>query len=88
MSNEEFDVIVIYDVHEEFREVRDELKEVLKDYGARRLQYSVYYLRLTRRQLSRLIREIRRVIRRSKARVDIVLPCAKCFRELKCHEPL
>ena len=72
-------VYVIYDVHEEFESTRNRLRERLKDFGGVFLEYSVYVADLNPRDLSRMLKMIRRVIKGSKARVDIVIPCLRCL---------
>ena len=76
-------VYVIYDVHEEYESVRNKLREKLKDFGGIFVEYSVYVTDLNSRDLSRMLKIIRTLIRGSKARVDIILPCSKCLSRIK-----
>ncbi len=75
-------ILVVYDVSEEYENVRRRLRETLKDYGGIFLEYSVYMVELDKQGLHALIRDIRRVIRRADARVDILIPCRECLRKL------
>ena len=47
-------IIVVFDVLEEYREVRDELRRYLKDRGGFFRQYSVYEVDLPEREVSSL----------------------------------
>lgn len=76
-------VYVIYDVHEEYEAVRNKLREKLKDFGGIFVEYSVYLVDLNFKDLSKMLRVIRAVIKGSKARVDIIMPCSKCFNNIR-----
>jgi len=76
-------VIVVFDVLEEYREVRDELREFLKDMGGEFRQYSVYEADLSEREVRALLKGIRRILRRGGGRVDIVFPCSQCYRKMR-----
>ena len=56
-------VIVVFDILEEYREVRDELRKFLKDMGGVFLQYSVYEADLDPEGVRRLLRGIKRILR-------------------------
>ncbi|RLE87068.1 MAG: CRISPR-associated endonuclease Cas2 [Thermoprotei archaeon] len=76
-------VIVVFDVLEEYREVRDRLREFLKDMGGTFLQYSVYVADLDERGVERLLRGIRRILRRGAGRVDVLFPCERCLSKIR-----
>ncbi|RLE74384.1 MAG: CRISPR-associated endonuclease Cas2 [Thermoprotei archaeon] len=79
----EVKVIVVFDILEEYREVRDELREYLKDIGGNFLQYSVYVADLDKRGVEALIKGIRRILKKGGGRVDILFPCKKCYNNIK-----
>ena len=76
-------VIVVFDVLEEYREVRDELRRFLKDMGGEFRQYSVYEADLSEREVRALLKGIRRILRRGGGRVDVVFPCSRCYKRIK-----
>ena len=76
-------VVVVFDVLEEYREVRDELREFLKDMGGVFLQYSVYVAELDERGVEELLRGVRRILRKGGGRVDVVFPCRRCSSKIR-----
>ena len=72
-------IIVVFDVLEEYREVRDELRRYLKDRGGFFRQYSVYEVDLPEREVSSFLGGIRRIIRKGAGRVEVLFPCSRCY---------
>ena len=76
-------VIVVFDVLEEYREVRDRLREFLKDTGGEFLQYSVYVAELDEKEVRELLKGVRKILRRGGGRVDVLFPCRRCSSRIK-----
>lgn len=76
-------IIVVFDVMEEYREVRDELRRFLKDLGGRFLQYSVYEVDGGTALLETLRRGVEKIISKGGGRVDILIPCKRCYSRIK-----
>ena len=76
-------VIVVFDILEEYREVRDELRKFLKDMGGVFLQYSVYEADLDPEGVRRLLRGIKRILRKGGGRVDVIFPCERCYSRIR-----
>ena len=76
-------VIIVFDILEEYRKVRDELRIFLKDFGGRFLQYSVYELDCDRETLEKIRKGIERILKKGGGRVDILLPCNRCYDKIK-----
>lgn len=72
-------IIVVFDVLEEYREVRDELRRYLKDRGGFFRQYSVYEIDLPQREVASFLRGVRRIIRKGAGRVEVLFPCSRCY---------
>ncbi|MHA1593912.1 MAG: CRISPR-associated endonuclease Cas2 [Candidatus Baldrarchaeia archaeon] len=70
-------VFVIYDISED--DIRNELREYLKDWGGEWRQYSVFELDIREEDVEKLLRGIRRIVRRGTGDVRVVFPCAKCY---------
>ncbi|RLF08876.1 MAG: CRISPR-associated endonuclease Cas2 [Thermoprotei archaeon] len=75
-------VIVVFDIPVEHNKLRDELRELLKNYGGTFLEYSVYETELDERVVVELIEKVRRLLRRGAGRVDFVFPCERCYRKI------
>lgn len=76
-------VVVVFDILEEYREVRDELREFLKDIGGEFLQYSVYVADLDKSEVRMLLKGVRRILEKGGGRVDVIFPCRRCFSSIK-----
>ncbi|RLE64004.1 MAG: CRISPR-associated endonuclease Cas2 [Thermoprotei archaeon] len=76
-------VVVIFDILEEYREVRNELREFLKDMGGEFLQYSVYVADLDKSEVRILLKGIEKILRKGGGRIDIIFPCKRCFSNIK-----
>lgn len=76
-------VLVVYDVPVEYNAKREKLREHLKNYGGVFRQYSVYEVDLERRKLEELIEEISKIIRGVPCKVEIVMPCKKCYESIR-----
>ncbi|MHA1470293.1 MAG: CRISPR-associated endonuclease Cas2 [Candidatus Asgardarchaeia archaeon] len=62
--------------------MRAELRELLKDYGGQRLQYSVYELRMSYEGFEKLKPKIIELLKKGKGTVHILKPCKRCYRSI------
>ncbi len=76
-------VIVVFDILEEYRDVRDELRRFLKDFGGVFLEYSVYELDCDNDTFIKLKNGVKKILEKGGGRVDILLPCKKCYNKIK-----
>lgn len=73
-------VVVAYDVSDDRRRVR--LHHLLEGYGDP-VQYSVFECQLQRREIEKMKRAVRRVIRQSLDQVRYYYLCAACVRRIE-----
>ncbi len=76
-------VIVVFDIPVEYDKLRREVREYLKDFGGSFLQYSVYTLDCDEKVLERIVSGINRILTKGGGRVDIFIPCKKCFDKVR-----
>ena len=72
----------MFDIPVEYNKLRDELRELLKNYGGTFLEYSVYETELDERVIAELIRKVRRLLHKGAGRVDFVFPCERCYKKI------
>ena len=65
--------VVVYDVDDD--QVRDRVRELLKNWGGTRVQYSAFHLELEEPQLVELLQIIERLIEGSNAQVTAIPVC-------------
>jgi len=76
-------VIVVYDIPVEYPRLRDMVREFLKDLGGTFIQYSVYEADLDEEGLRELISGLEALLRRGGGKVDIFLPCSRCYSKIR-----
>ena len=65
--------VVVYDVAED--EVRDRIRELLKNWGGLRVQYSAFHLEVEEAQLIQLLQIVERLIEGCDAQVTAIPVC-------------
>ena len=70
--------LVIYDITDD--NLRNQVSELLKDYGLQRIQYSAFIGWLRRDRLKSLIIDLKSLIGESQENVQIFPVCDTCFR--------
>jgi len=73
-------VLIVYDISED--EVRDEVRDYLKNMGGRWLQYSVFELELEQDLLEEVAGVLRRILRKGTGDIRILRPCKRCYTEI------
>ena len=76
-------VIVVYDIPEEWGEVRRRLREALKNMGGVFRQLSVYEIDLEPRELPRLVEVVKAYVESCGGRAEIIQPCARCYAKIR-----
>ncbi len=74
-------IIVVYDITED--EVRNQLREYLKDLGGTWLQYSVFELDLTPQQIEKMTETLKRILSKGTGDIRILKPCKQCYQKIK-----
>lgn len=76
-------MIIVFDIPVEHDKLRDELRNMLKDYGGTFLQYSVYTIDLESDRLEELLSKIGKLLLKGGGRVDVFKPCGKCYKKIR-----
>lgn len=72
--------IVVYDVSSD--EDRDRIREVLKNWGGSRIQYSAFKIRLEPAELNQLLQVLRRLLGEGKGSIMAIPVCKACEAKL------
>ena len=76
-------VVVVYDIPEEFEEVRRRLREALKNLGGVFRQLSVYEVDLVPRELGRLVELVKAYVESCGGRAEIIPTCSSCYSKIR-----
>ena len=76
-------IIVVYDIPKEHDDKRRTLREYLKNYGGKFIQYSVYEIEIKSNELKYMIKGIKRIIRKIPCKILIIKPCKQCQQKIK-----
>ncbi len=71
---------MVYDIKDDA--TRGKLRELLKDYGGERLQYSVYELSISYDTLEKIKPQILALLDEGKGTIHIIKPCNKCYNSI------
>ena len=72
--------IIVYDISDD--ETRNRVRQLIKDYGGTRFQYSSFIVDLDKAKLDELLTRIKNTIGPEKASVIAVPVCRKCLEKI------
>ena len=76
-------IIIVYDIPKEHNDKRRILREYLKNYGGKFLQYSVYEAEIKPKELKYIIKGIKRIIKNIPCKILIIKPCKQCQQKIR-----
>jgi len=75
-------IIIVFDIPVEYNWLRDKIRNLLKDYGGKFLEYSVYETDIDEKVFEILYERLEKLLHKGGGRIDIVFPCKSCYRKI------
>ena len=72
--------VIVYDISDDA--TRNRVRQLIKDYGGQRFQYSSFIVELDKARLDDLLSRIENIIGSEKASVIAIPLCEKCLRKI------